>query len=237
MSLFGFDIKRWIVICRFHTESSTSAIADPNFDDVKFLCPVEPLRILSVEHILMNSTTKMFKDIPLNAIVGPNTNGFLTKNIREAVYLPGFGVIVGREASKIVASDAMRYVFGYVPLVKVRPLKFLSNYKKDQIPELYLPIGKSIAHKALIQDSQNINSSLKINGRKFSQTKINIKTIVSNLIEFISKHVTLSSGDMIAVDFSDPIAGQFYSGTHSHGSESIEYDLETIGGLEQISRI
>jgi 2-keto-4-pentenoate hydratase/2-oxohepta-3-ene-1,7-dioic acid hydratase in catechol pathway len=114
------------------------------------------------------------------------------------------GVVIGKRCKNISKKNALDYVIGYVVAIDITARDIQSEAKKKGLPwsiakgfDTFSPLSEVIL-KNEIKNPNNLDLSLKVNGeiRQKSNTKYMIFT-VEEIIEYISKIMTLEKGDLI----------------------------------------
>lgn len=111
------------------------------------------------------------------------------------------GVVIGEKCNDVSRADALNYVLGYCVAndMSCRDLQFrTSQWLMGKSLDTFLPVGKYIVTADEIGDPQNLELSCYMNGerRQFSNTADMIFS-VAEIIEDLSKHMTLEPGDLI----------------------------------------
>jgi 2-keto-4-pentenoate hydratase/2-oxohepta-3-ene-1,7-dioic acid hydratase in catechol pathway len=132
-----------------------------------------------------------------DSIIYPN----MSKCLHHEVEL---GVIIGKECKNISHDEALDYVLGYCLALDITARDIQSEAKKKGWPwsvakgfDTFAPISEVVL-KEEIANPNNLDLSLKVNGetRQDSNTK-NMIFSVEEIIEFVSKVMTLEPGDLI----------------------------------------
>lgn len=165
---------------------------------------------------------------PEEAIVYPN---WLTRVDPEVE----LGVIIGRKAKKVPKEKALEYVFGYTIVNDVtardmqsEDFKIASPWFRSKSFDTFCPMGPFLVLKEYLPDPHNLDVELKVNGeiRQKDNTR-NLIFKITEIISFISMHMTLDAGDIIATGTPSGIA-PIYPG------DIVEASIEKIGYLKNI---
>ncbi len=125
----------------------------------------------------------------------------MSKCIHHEVEL---GIVIGKKCKNISKKDAMDYVLGYLVALDITARDIQSEFKKKGWPwtiaksfDTFAPIS-DVVLKENVSNPQNLDISLKVNGvlKQNSNTRFMIFSI-EEIIEFISKVMTLERGDLI----------------------------------------
>lgn len=136
------------------------------------------------------------------AVIGPESAIELPAESSEVDYEGELAVVVGRRAKGVSSSDAMDYVFGYTNFndVSARDLQFADGqWQRGKSCDTFAPMGEFIATRDEIADPHNLRISFRLNGTTLQDS--NTRQMIFNipeLIEFVSRSITLEPGDVIA---------------------------------------
>ena len=136
-----------------------------------------------------NTLTNYGNDIPLG------TEG------EQFDYEVELGVIIGKKCKNVSRENALQYVLGYCVAndLSCRDLQFkTSQWLLGKSLDNFLPLGKYLVTADEIDDPQNLQLTCTLNGelRQNSNTADMIFS-VAEIIEFLSKYMTLEPGDLI----------------------------------------
>ena len=143
----------------------------------------------------------VFSKFP-TAIIGPDSAIELPLESAEVDYEAELAVIIGRKARQISAADAMNFVFGYTNFndVSARDLQFADGqWQRGKSCDTFAPMGEYVATKDEILDPHRLQISFRLNGETLQDsTTAQMIFRIPELIEFISRTITLEPGDVIA---------------------------------------
>jgi len=159
-------------------------------------------------------------------------------------------VVIGRKGKYIPRGDAYNYVFGYTIMndVSARRTGWTRTYKVPDLErdrffdwfigknlDTFAPMGPWIVTKDEIEDPQNLNFTLKVNGviRQKSNTKWMIYTI-PEIVEYLSTITTLYPGDVISTGTCSGVGWRppdGKGGTYLKAGDIVEIEFEKIGVL------
>jgi len=157
-------------------------------DEMKSVVPKDPLLFIKpASSVIFNN----------DSIIIPK----ISKSIHHEVEL---GIVIGEECKNISKKEALNYVLGYCIVLDITARDIQTIAKKNGWPwgiakgfDTFAPISDIIS-KEEISDPNNIDISLKVNEKiKQSSNTKNMVFTVEEIIEFISKIMTLEPGDLI----------------------------------------
>ncbi len=137
-----------------------------------------------------------------DCLQGPNDPIKKNKSQEKLDYEVELAVVIGKEAKNVTENKALNYVFGYFILNDISDRhvqKVIGNGHWTLGKSWCAPAGSLLVTKEHIEDINNINLELSVNGelRQSGNTK-NMIFKVSFLIAHISKFLTLKPGTVIS---------------------------------------
>jgi len=145
---------------------------------------------------------------PVSAITGPYDPVVLPRLAAQPDWELELGVIISKPARHVRREKALDYVAGYTIVNDItnRDLVFRKDagaMGADWIAAKgfpgYLPTGPYLVPSAFVADPQNLRITLKLNGQVMQdETTADMIFSVARIIEFLSTHVQLWPGDLIA---------------------------------------
>jgi len=145
---------------------------------------------------------------PASAITGPYDPVILPKHALQPDWELELAVIIGKPARHVAREKALDYVAGYTIVNDVTNRDQV--FRKDtgamgadwiaaKGSPSYLPMGPYLVPAAFVPDPQNLQITLKLNGEVMqNETTADMIFGVARIIEFLSTHVQLWPGDLIA---------------------------------------
>lgn len=111
------------------------------------------------------------------------------------------GIVMGRKCKNVSKQEALSYVLGYCVAndLSCRDLQFMtSQWLLGKSLDQFLPLGKYLVTADEVGDPQDLQLRCSVNGelRQNSNTCDMIFS-VAEIIEFMSRHMTLEPGDLI----------------------------------------
>lgn len=136
-----------------------------------------------------------------NTLIDFGADVVLGKVGEQFDYEVELGVVIGEPCKNVSKADGLNYVLGYCVAndMSCRDLQFrTSQWLMGKSLDTFLPLGKYIVTADEVDDPQNLELSCYMNGerRQFSNTADMIFS-VAEIIEDLSRHMTLEPGDLI----------------------------------------
>lgn len=138
-----------------------------------------------------------------SAITGPYDPIIIPKNSSKTDWEVELAIVIGKRASYVSKEDALNYIAGYVLHNDVSEREFQiersGQWVKGKSCDSFAPIGPFIATADEIENPNNLNLWLKVNGEEMQNSNtsdfiFNIEEVVS----YISQFMTLMPGDIIS---------------------------------------
>ena len=201
----GVRLSKWL---KDHSQdcpiiSETERLGPPSCRPSKLVCaglnyakhakesgmkiPTEPV-------IFFKSTT---------AISGSYDDIIIPKNSEKTDWEVELAVLIKKKASYILEEEAMDYVFGFTVHNDISEREFQlereGQWVKGKSADTFAPLGPFIASTDEINNPQNLNLWLKLNGEMIQNSNTNDMIFkIPYLISYISQFMTLLPGDIIS---------------------------------------
>ena len=137
-----------------------------------------------------------------SCISGPNDNIEIVPNSKKLDWEVELGVIIGKQAKHIEQNQSQDHILGYCLVNDVSEREWqiekMGQWVKGKSHDTYGPIGPYLVTKDDINDVNNLNMSLDLNGKRM-QTG-NTSTMIFNvdvIVSYVSKFMSLQPGDII----------------------------------------
>ena len=137
-----------------------------------------------------------------SSINGPNDDIEISKDSKKLDWEVELGIIIGKETKNILEKDAQNHILGYCLVNDVSEREWqiekMGQWVKGKSHDTYGPIGPYLVTKDEIEDINNLNLSLDVNG-KIMQVGNTNKMIfnVNFIVAYLSKYMSLQAGDII----------------------------------------
>ena len=166
--------------------------------------PSEPIMFMKPTSSLNgpNDEVVLPRSITLSQTGNENENSF--KESDHSDWEVELGVVIGEEARSVSVSSALKYVAGYTVVNDVSEREYQLNaaggqWIRGKGCDTFCPVGPWLVTKDEINDPQNLDVWLDVNGERVQSGNTNtmifdVKTIVS----YVSHFMTLEPGDLIA---------------------------------------
>lgn len=179
---------------------------------VKLLAPVpRPPKILCVGLNYRDHAREAKMEIPpvptvfakfSNAVIGPGAAIMVSPETEKPDYEAEFAIVIGKGGERIPARRWEEHVFGYTILndVSARDVQLAtSQWTLGKSLKTFAPLGPHVVTRDEIPDPHTLGIRLTIGGDTLQQS--NTRELIfgiPELIEYISRFVTLEPGDIIS---------------------------------------
>lgn len=138
----------------------------------------------------------------ISCLNGPNDDIMLPRYAQKPDWEVELGVVMGKTARYVTATDALDYVAGYVLVNDVSDRGFQNasgQWDKGKGCDTFGPVGPWLVTADEIPDPQAVTLALARNGEPMqADSTANMIFSVAELIANISSYITLEAGDIIA---------------------------------------
>ncbi|KIX20232.1 gentisate 1,2-dioxygenase [Flavobacterium sp. 316] len=139
---------------------------------------------------------------PPTTVTATNTDILLNRNLTNQLdWEVELAVVISKKGKYVSKADALDHVFGYTVIndISARDCRRSGQWIVSKGQDTFAPMGPIIVTKDEIENPQNLDLSLKVNGieKQNSNTKFMLFNI-NDLIEDLSTVFTLEAGDIIA---------------------------------------
>ena len=166
--------------------------------------PSEPIMFMKPTSSLNGPNDEVVLPRSITLSQTGNENENLFKESEKSDWEVELGVVIGKEARSVSVSSALKYVAGYTVVNDVSEREYQMNaaggqWIRGKGCDTFCPVGPWLVTKDEINDPQNLDVWLEVNGERVQSGNTNtmifdVKTIVS----YVSHFMTLEPGDLIA---------------------------------------
>ena len=176
-----------------------------------------------------------------SAIIGPYDSIVIPKGSLKTDWEVELAVVIGKKASYINEEDALKYVAGYVLHNDVSERTFQlersGQWVKGKSCDTFAPIGPFIATSEEIDNPNNLNLWLKLNGKIMQNSStsdfiFNIQQVVS----YISQFMTLLPGDLISTGTPFGVGLGLNPPRYLEDGDVVELGIEHLGVARQVCK-
>ena len=137
-----------------------------------------------------------------SSICGPNDDVEIVSGSKKLDWEVELGIIIGKEAKHISESQSQDHILGYCLVNDVSEREWqiekMGQWVKGKSHDTYGPIGPYLVTKDEINDVNNLNMSLDVNGKRMQTGNTNTMIFnVDTIVSYVSKFMSLQAGDII----------------------------------------
>jgi 2-keto-4-pentenoate hydratase/2-oxohepta-3-ene-1,7-dioic acid hydratase in catechol pathway len=155
-------------------------------------------------------------------------------------YETELGVVIGRQAKDVKASDALDYIFGYTIVNDVSARNLQTKHKQwyfGKSLDGFTPMGPCIVSKDEFDGIPELDIKTFVNGElRQSSNTANLITGIPEIIEILSAGMTLEPGTVIATGTPSGVAMGMDPPDFLQDGDEVVCEIEGIGRLVNICK-
>ncbi|MEC3616800.1 fumarylacetoacetate hydrolase family protein [Bacillus stercoris] len=144
-------------------------------------------------------------------------------------------VVIGKSGTRISKEDAYDHVFGYTIVNDITARDLQKRHKQFFIGkslDTTCPMGPVLVHKSSIQEPERLKVETRVNGElRQSGSASDMIFSIPELIETLSKGMTLEAGDIIATGTLSGVGKGFTPPKFLRSGDKIDITIDPIGTL------
>jgi 2-keto-4-pentenoate hydratase/2-oxohepta-3-ene-1,7-dioic acid hydratase in catechol pathway len=170
-----------------------------------------------------------------NALIGPGDPIRIPPIVTKCDYEAELGVVIGERVRNASAAIALEAVAGYICVndVSARNLQFADGqWTRGKSPDTFCPVGPALVPRDQVPDPQALSIGAVLNGETVQlSTTANMVFGVADLIEYITRTVTLEPGDLIATGTPAGVGAFRKPPVFMQPGDEITIEIEGLGSL------
>ena len=175
-----------------------------------------------------------------SSIVGPNDNVEIPKNSIKTDWEVELGVVIGKRAKYIKEKDAYDYIAGYTIVNDVSEREFQlereGQWTKGKSHDTFSPIGPYLVTKDEVGNEDNLNMTLKVDGKLFQNGSTSTMFYkVPFIIAYLSNFMTLEVGDIISTGTPPGVGFGQKPQIYLKDKQVMELSIDKLGSQRQIT--
>ena len=175
-----------------------------------------------------------------SSISGPYDDIEIPKDSNKLDWEVELGIVIEKETKSISEKEASGHILGYCIVNDVSErewqLEKLGQWVKGKSGDTFGPTGPYLVTKDEIQDINNLNLNLEVNGKKMQAG--NTKNMIFNtnfLISYLSKFMSLQPGDLITTGTPAGVGMGMKPQVFLKSGDNIKLSIDFLG--EQNSKV
>ncbi len=217
-----------------------------SLEDIRYLAPIyNPQKIICLGRNYLEHAKEGGAEPPKNPMIWGKFNSAIIAN-KEHIVLPKISdkvdveiqlvIVIGKEGKNIPEEEALNHVFGYTigNDVSARDFQYMDKqFTRSKTMDTFAPLVPSIVSTDELQDPQNLNIELSVNGKVWqkSNTK-NMIFPVGYIISYLSQSFTFKPGDLIFTGTPEGVGHFQNPPTYLKDGDKVSLSIEKIGVLE-----
>jgi 2-keto-4-pentenoate hydratase/2-oxohepta-3-ene-1,7-dioic acid hydratase in catechol pathway len=201
----------------------------------KIVCVGLNYRDHAAESGLAVPTTPVIFSKFSSCVIAPGEPVVVPTTSEKVDYEAELAVVIGRHAKHVSADRAYEYVLGYTAFndVTARDFQFGDGqWQRGKSCDTFAPMGQTIVTTDEIPDPHTLRITMKVNGTVMQDSNTNQLIFrVPELIEFITKSISLEPGDVIATGTPAGVGFARKPPVFLKPGDKMEVEIERIGGL------
>lgn len=173
-----------------------------------------------------------------SAFCGPNDNLVIPRNSLKTDYEVELALVIGKEAKYVDENSALDHVAGYVLHNDYSEREFQlemgGQWVKGKSADTFAPIGPYLVTPDEIDDVNNLQMWLKVNGEIRQQESTNDLIFkLPKLISYLSQFMTLLPGDIISTGTPSGVGLGMKPPQYLKPGDLVELGVEGLGSSKQ----
>lgn len=170
-----------------------------------------------------------------SCVIAPGEPVVIPESSTQVDYEAELAVVIGRRAKHVAAESAYHHILGYTAFndVTARDFQFGDvQWQRGKSCDTFAPMGQTIVTADEIPDPHTLRIRLTLNGTVMQDSNTDQLIFrVPELIEHITKSITLEPGDVIATGTPPGVGYARKPPVFLKPGDDMEIEIERIGGL------
>jgi 2-keto-4-pentenoate hydratase/2-oxohepta-3-ene-1,7-dioic acid hydratase in catechol pathway len=170
-----------------------------------------------------------------SCVIAPGEPVVVPTTSEKLDYEAELAVVIGRRAKHVSADRAYDYVLGYTAFndVTARDFQFGDGqWQRGKSCDTFAPMGQTIVTTDEVPDPHTLRITMKVNGTVMQDSNTNQLIFrVPQLIEFITKSISLEPGDVIATGTPAGVGFARKPPVFLKPGDTMDVEIERIGAL------
>jgi 2-keto-4-pentenoate hydratase/2-oxohepta-3-ene-1,7-dioic acid hydratase in catechol pathway len=170
-----------------------------------------------------------------NTLIGPGEAIRIPPIVTKCDYEAELGVVIGERVRHASAANALDSVAGYICVndVSARDLQFGDGqWTRGKSPDTFCPVGPQLVPSADVPDPQALAIRAILNGETVQDSSTaNMVFGVAEIIEYVTRTVTLEPGDLIATGTPAGVGAFSKPPRFMQPGDEITIEIEGLGSL------
>ena len=169
-----------------------------------------------------------------SSISGPNDDIEISKDSKKLDWEVELGIIIGKDAKHISKSQSQDHILGYCLVNDVSEREWqiekMGQWVKGKSHDTFGPVGPYLITKDEIKDTNNLNLSLDVNGKRMQTGNTNTMIFnVDMIVSYLSNFMTLQIGDIITTGTPPGVGMGMKPQQFLKAGDEIELTIDNLG--------
>ena len=169
---------------------------------------------------------------------GPNDDVIIPRKSEKSDWEVELAVVIGKKAKYVSKEDALKYVAGYAVhndlSERAWQIEMGGQWVKGKSADTFAPFGPYMATVDEIEDPNNLNLWLKLNGKKIQDsTTADFIFDLQYVISYLSEFMTLLPGDVISTGTPAGVGLGFDPPIYLKEGDVMELGIDGLGTQKQ----
>ena len=210
-------------------------------------CVARPSKIICIGLNFADHARETGAEIPKEPIIffksttalsGPNDDVIIPKNSVKTDWEVELAFVIGKKVSYVDEADAMEYVAGYCLHNDISEREFQlergGNWSKGKGCDTFAPLGPILVTKDEIEDVDNLNMWLTVNGQPFQKSNTDQLIFkIPAIVSYLSQFMTLLPGDVISTGTPHGVGLGFKPPIYLKEGDVMELGIDGLGVQKQ----
>ena len=175
-----------------------------------------------------------------SSICGPNDDIEMPQDSTKLDWEVELGIVIGKEAKNISKEEASSCILGYCAVNDVSEREWqiekLGQWVKGKSGDTFGPTGPYLVTQDEIQDINNLNLTLEVNGKKMQSGNTKNMIFDTNfIVSYLSKFMSLQPGDLITTGTPAGVGMGMKPQVFLKSGDNIKLSIDLLG--EQNSKV
>ena len=173
-----------------------------------------------------------------SAICGANDDIIIPKGAEKTDWEVELGIVIGSVCSHVPVENASAHIAGFCVVNDLSERAFqlegTGQWVKGKSADTFGPIGPWLVTRDEIENVQNLDIWLTVNGKKLqSSNTAQMIFVVDELVSYISRYMTLLPGDIIATGTPSGVALGLTPPPYLRPGDRMELGVQGLGEQRQ----
>ncbi len=173
-----------------------------------------------------------------SCLSGPYDNVMIPKYSKKTDWEVELGIVIGKKAQYVNEKDSNEFIFGYCAVNDISEREFQiergGQWDKGKGCDTFGPVGPYLITKDEIENVQNLDLELKVNGKLMQKGNTNKMIFnVKKIVSYLSHFMTLKPGDIITTGTPPGVGMAQKPQIFLKDGDVMDLEIEKLGSQKQ----